>query len=167
MGDRLKVYIETSFVSYLTGGPTSDAKIASDQAFTRKWWETEQDKCDCFVSPYTIDESSVGNTDSVERRMAVISGLSALSVNPDEVDALAERLLAEHAVPEKEYTDALHIAAAAVAGMDILLTWNCRHMANPHTLPKTRDIVTANGYTCPAIMTPKTFIENVNMEAKL
>ena len=50
MGDRLKVYIETSFVSYLTGGPTSDAKVASDQAFTRKWWETERDKCDCFVS---------------------------------------------------------------------------------------------------------------------
>ena len=63
MGDRLKVYIETSFVSYLTGGPTSDAKVASDQAFTRKWWETERDKCDCFVSEFTLSESAIGNPD--------------------------------------------------------------------------------------------------------
>ena len=167
MCDKLKVYLETSFVSYLTGGPTSDAKIASDQAFTRKWWETERGKCDCFVSPYTIDESSAGNAESVSRRMAVIRGLSVLSVDADAVDGLAARLLSGHAIPEKEFTDALHIAAAAVAGMDILLTWNCRHMANPHTLPKTRDIVTADGYTCPVIMTPKTFIENMNLETQL
>ena len=37
-----------------------------------------------------------------------------------------------------EAANELHIAAASVAGMDVLLTWNCRHMANPHTLPLTR-----------------------------
>ena len=63
-------------------------------------------------------------------------------------------------------SDALHIAAASVAGMDVLLTWNCRHMANPHTLPLTRDIITRAGYVCPAVMTPKTFLENINMEAQ-
>jgi len=35
---RLKVYLETSFVSYLTGDATVDAKVAADQAFTRLWW---------------------------------------------------------------------------------------------------------------------------------
>ena len=49
--------------------------------------------------------------------------------------------------------------------MDVLLTWNCRHMANPHTLPLTRDIISRAGYVCPAVMTPKTFLENINMEA--
>ena len=38
------------------------------------------------------------------------------------------------------------------------------YLANPHTLPKTRSIVTAEGYVCPAVMTPKTFIENTQLE---
>ena len=109
-GDKLKVYLETSFVSYLTGGATPNAKIAADQAYTR------------------------------------------------------HKLIDGHALPDGETTDALHIATAAVNGMDVLLTWNCKHMANPHTLPRTRQIISAEGFFCPAIMTPKTFIENTQME---
>lgn len=164
---RLKVYLETSFVSYLTGGPTSDEKVASDQAFARKWWETEREKCDCFVSPYTLEESSDGNADAVARRLAAIQDVPVLQTNPNEVSDLAAKLLAGHAIPEKEVTDALHIAAASVAGMDFLLTFNCKHMANPHTMPKTRDIIVSAGYVCPSIMTPKTFIEYLSLEAQV
>lgn len=167
MEDRLRVYLETSFVSYLTGAPTSDEKVASDQAFARKWWETERENCDCYVSPYTIEESSIGNAESVERRLSVIQDIAVIQIDPNEVNDLAGKLLAGHAVPEKEVTDALHIAAASVARMDFLLTFNCRHMANPHTLPKTRDIVVSAGYVCPAIMTPKTFLEYLTLEANV
>ena len=93
---------------------------------------------------------------------AAVRGLTALPVM-----LLACSLYAidgEHAVPEGEITDAMHIASAAIAGMDVLLTWNCKHLANPHTLPKTRAIVAAAGYACPAVMTPKTFIENTQLE---
>ena len=34
---KLKVYLESSFVSYLTGRETDDAKIAADQAHPRRW----------------------------------------------------------------------------------------------------------------------------------
>ena len=40
--------------------------------------------------------------------------------------SLADVLLGSHAVPDKEITDALHIATASVYAMDVLLTWNCR-----------------------------------------
>ena len=165
MGDRLKVYLETSFVCYLTGSPTSDARVASNQAFTRKWWETERDKCDVFVSEYTLAESQEGALDKVLQRQKVLQGVSMIDVDANSVSLLAQRLLSGHAVPEKEITDALHIAAAAIAGMDVLLTWNCRHMANPHTIPLTRNIVTSAGYVCPAVMTPRSFIDYLYLEA--
>ena len=38
MDKRLKVYLETSFVSYLTGRPTMKELIASWQASSRQWW---------------------------------------------------------------------------------------------------------------------------------
>ena len=47
---KLKVYLETSFVSYLTGGATPNAKIAADQAYTRQWWECEKDKTEMEVA---------------------------------------------------------------------------------------------------------------------
>ena len=162
---RLKVYLETSFVSYLTGDATVNAKVAADQAFTRLWWTQERPQCDIFISAYTAAESSKGREASVRKRMEALEGLPLVSANDDTVIALAGKLLEAHALPPGETTDALHIAAAAVGGMDVLLTWNCRHMANPHTLPRTKEIVRAAGFHCPDIMTPKTFIENTELEA--
>ena len=164
MSDKLKVYLETSFVNYLTGRSTSNVKIATEQAYTRQWWETEREKCEVFVSGYTISESESGGAEYVERRMEAIKGVSVITEDAERVAELAKKLLEGHAIPEGEVTDAMHIASAAIAGMDVLLTWNCRHMANPHTLPKTRSIVTSAGYVCPAVMTPKTFIENTQLE---
>ena len=163
---KLRVYLETSFVSYLTGKETTNAKIASDQAHTRRWWEEERGKCEVFVSNFTLDESKDGNADQVKRRLDAIAGIPEVDFDRMKVAELATALIKGHALPEGETTDALHIAAASVAGMDVLLTWNCRHMANPHTLPLTRDIITRAGYVCPAVMTPKTFLENINMEAQ-
>ncbi len=36
---KKKVYVETSFVSYLTGRATTREPIASWQAASRQWWE--------------------------------------------------------------------------------------------------------------------------------
>lgn len=161
---KLRVYLETSFVSYLTGGATPNAKIAADQAYTRYWWETERGNVDVFVSGYTISECEDGNAERSAERMAALKDAIVLPDRTEEVVALAEKLIAGHALPQGETTDALHIASAAINGMDILLTWNCRHMANPHSLPKTRQIISEAGAFCPAIMTPKTFLDNSQLE---
>ena len=76
-----------------------------------------------------------------------------------EILVLADTLMREHAVPEDEVMDASHIATASVYGMDVLLTWNCRHMANPVTLPRTATIVGRAGYRCPIIVTPQEFLD--------
>ena len=163
---KLKVYLETSFVSYLTGGLTTNAKIAADQAYTRQWWESEKEKAQVFVSGYTLSECEDGNSEKSTQRLNAIRDIEVLPDKIEEVVSLARQLISGHALPEGETTDALHIATAAVNGMDILLTWNCKHMANPHTLPKTRKIISEAGYFRPAIMTPKTFIENTEMEVR-
>ena len=164
MTEKLKVYVETSFVCYLTGDPTLNAKIAADQAYTRQWWTEEREACDVYVSRYVIGECAVGRDDAVLRRDAVLRELPLVEAESSAVEDLARKLIDGHALPCGETTDALHIASAAIAKMDVLLTWNCRHMANPHTLPKTISIIQKAGYQCPWIMTPKTFLENKNME---
>ena len=48
----------------------------------------------------------------------------------------------------------LHIACAALNGVDYLLTWNCKHIANFERLPAVERICRDNGYEPPRICTP-------------
>ena len=163
---KLKIYCETSFWSYLVGGPTSDEKVARWQALTRKWWEEIAPKCEIFISQYVVDEAEKGYAQMAARRKEASASALRLDGKLPEVYELAEELRRLHAIPENEVTDSLHIATASVYAMDVLLTWNCRHMANIVTLPKTVSIVARAGYECPAIITPEDFF-NRQEEFKL
>ena len=96
------------------------------------------------------------------RRMAAIGGLPALNGSVPEITAVAERQMTAHAIPPQEVADAYHISTAAYYGMDVLLTWNCRHMANEFTLPKTYGTLKEAGYNSPVIITPKRYMEDVS-----
>jgi hypothetical protein len=54
----------------------------------------------------------------------------------DDVRALGSALIAEGPIPPQAAIDALHIAIAAVNGMEYLLTWNCTHIANAVMRPR-------------------------------
>lgn len=162
---KQKVYLETSFVSYLTGRATTREPVASRQAASRQWWEAVRPSCDLFVSRYVVMEAENGDVEQIARRIEVIRDIPLLDVGQEKIEEVAKILIDEHAVPESEATDAYHIATAAFYGMDVLLTWNCRHMANEFTLPKTYGILRDAGLKCPVIITPKRYMEDANHDA--
>ena len=155
------VYLETSFISYLTSRVSSDEAVARRQAATHKWWEEEAAKCDLLVSYAVWREIRDGDPDKAMLREAFVKDIPSVSANAD-ASRLANRLVEAHALPAKSSTDALHVALASVAGADILLTWNCRHIANPITLPKTVEVVISAGFKCPALATPAQLLEARN-----
>ena len=159
---KKKVYIETSFVSYLTGRATMREPVASWQAASRQWWEAVRPSCDLFVSEHVLNEIQKGAPDDVARRAEAIRGIPVLGGGVPAVTAIAERLIAAHALPAQEVADAYHIATAAYYGMDVLLTWNCRHMANEFTLPKTYGVLKDAGVDSPVIITPKRYMEDAD-----
>ena len=159
---RKKVYVETSFVSYLIGRATTREPVASWQAASRQWWEAVRPSCNLFVSEHVLNEICNGAPDAVARRTEAIRGIPVLGGGVPEVAAIAERLISAHALPAQEVADAYHIATAAYYGMDVLLTWNCRHMANEFTLPKTYGVLKEAGLDSPVIITPKRYMEDVS-----
>jgi hypothetical protein len=58
-------------------------------------------------------------------------------------------------VPEKCLEDVLPIATATVNGIDAIITWNFKHLNNPLTRLKIRQIAEQNGYACPEICSPE------------
>jgi len=76
------------------------------------------------------------------------------------VKTLARELVARNALPAVAELDALHVAIAAVNGIEYLLTWNCTRIANAHTRPKIEATCRALGYEPPIICTPQELTEN-------
>lgn len=67
---------------------------------------------------------------------------------------LSQALVARGPLPRKAAADALHIAVAAVTGMEYLLTWNCKHIANAEMRPQIERICREEGYEPPVLCTP-------------
>ena len=147
------VYIETSVISFLTSRPSRDLSIWWYQHTTREWWDNCRENFRLYISEAVYDEIAMGDTSASELRLEAVSGIEILQTTP-EAENLAQILLDRHSLPAKASTDALHIALAAFYGMDFLLTWNCKHIANVFTGRLFEKIITQNGYSYPVITTP-------------
>ncbi len=151
--EKKSVYVETSVISYLTARPPRELVAAAWQAETILWWETQRGKFDLCVSSLVLEEIGRGDSTAAAKRLEALVGVPLLEVN-QEVFALADSLVQPTAIPGKAFDDALHVAVAAVYGIDYLLTWNCRHIDNAEIKPKIRMICGNCGYFCPEICTP-------------
>ncbi len=88
------------------------------------------------------------------RRLEVIGGLPLVDLTPA-AESLADRVLQSGLLPVNADADAAHIALATVHKLDILLTWNCRHIANAAIVGRLRRLMEAEGYILPEIYTPE------------
>ena len=68
-------------------------------------------------------------------RLAALENVAILLPDP-EVESLANKIVTGCMMPQKARLDALHVASAVLAGVDYLLTQNCRHIANATELPR-------------------------------
>jgi predicted nucleic acid-binding protein len=155
---KAKIYVETTVVSYLAGRATRDLVVAAHQEETRALWPRLASDFDTYISALVYEEAGRGNPEQVKKRLAAIEPFPVLDVEDDAQD-LAERLLSDNAVPKEFPEDALHIAVAAVNGMDIVLTWNFAHINNPFQKMRIRQAVESAGYRCPEICSPDELME--------
>jgi predicted nucleic acid-binding protein len=152
--EKKTVYLETSFISYLTSRPNRDVVIAGHQAITHEWWNSQRHRYELFISETVLEEAGEGDQLAAERRLALLEPLEVLRT-PDELMDLVAGLISRHAVPEKALADAVHIALACVYGINYLLTWNCKHIANADRRHLIEQVSMDFGYTPPIICTPE------------
>jgi len=106
-----------------------------------------------------VKETSQGDTAIASQRLEIINNLSLLDLNQSVLD-LAEQFLKRSNLPAKADIDAVHIAVATVHGMDYLLTWNCKHIANAQIQRKLAEISINFGYELPILCTPYELLGN-------
>jgi hypothetical protein len=149
-----KVYIETTIVSYLTARPSRDLIITAHQQLTQEWWENRRASFDLYASQLVVQESSAGEVVMAQKRLKLLDEIPLLDIKQEAI-TLARVLVDKGPIPEKAAVDALHIAVATVHGMDYLLTWNCKHIANAEMQTAVSKICRTAGYEPPIICTPE------------
>lgn len=149
-----RIYLETTVVSYLAARPTRDLVVAAHQQITCEWWETRRNQFELYVSQSVVREAGGGDAEAASLRLQVIAELPTLTAT-EEALKLAEALVARRALPPGAEEDALHVATAAIHGMDYLLTWNCRHIANAEAQQAMASVCLLFGYAMPVICTPE------------
>ena len=146
------LYVETTVVGHIAARQQADIIVAARQLSSRRWWEI-RDGYELVVSQLVVDECGAGDSVAANERLQLIDGFQVLGVSADARN-LAVQLMTRHGIPETEPRDALHISLAAVNGIQHLLTWNFRHIANAETRASIEQICRDCGYTPPSICTP-------------
>ena len=148
------VYLETSVVGYATSWPSRDLVVAGHQQITRQWFAVRAEAYELYISQLVASEASGGDEVAARERAAFLQGIPRLDIT-DAAGDLAGKLVANGAVPRKAGEDALHIAVSAVHGVDYLLTWNCKHIANAAMRQAIESACREAGYEPPVICTPE------------
>ena len=161
MNKKYKVYIETSVISYLTARNSNNAIVAGNQRITRLWWNSDLSLFELLISNLVVREASLGDPIISKKRLNAIENFKNLDITK-EVEKLADLLVSQGGVPENSIEDAFHISIASVHGVDFLLTWNFKHIANVVSKIKIEKIVTKAGYKLPILCSPLELMESQN-----
>ena len=151
------VYLETSIISHATARSSSDPLTAVLQDQAKRWVDEQRPLYEVVTSQLVIDEAGMGDPDAAARRLEMLDGISVLPVNPD-ADTVADEIVSRSMMPVSARIDALHVATAALAGVQYLLTLNCKHIANAHQLPRVYKLLEELGLDGMLICTPLEFL---------
>jgi predicted nucleic acid-binding protein len=154
-----KVYVETTIISYLVAWPSRDVIVAGHQQMTNEWWRTQRRSFELFASQLVLGEAQAGNEEMAQRRLDALEEVTLLAVTEEALE-LAEDLIKKGPLPQKAAEDAIHIAVAVVNGLDYLITWNCKHIANAKMWGKIEQVCRARGYMPIIICTPEELMED-------
>jgi len=153
------VYIETSIVSYLRQRPSRQVVTAARQLLTHQWWDEERENYELVTSQYVLDEAAGGDPVLAAERLQSLSGIPLLPLD-SRIGAIADEIVSRAILPPNALIHALHIALVAHHGVEYLLTWNCKHIANARIMPRIHEVLLELGCWIPIICTPEEMVDD-------
>lgn len=131
--------------------------------WTRQWWAEFSSGYSLFSSAAVIAELSRGESDLVDDRIKLLERVRLLPIT-EEVEEVARVYISKMIMPKDPQGDALHLAAASFHRADILLTWNCVHLANANKFDRIRLINFEIGLPMPILTTPLNLLSEGDSE---
>ena len=156
---RTLIYVETTVPSFYTE-TREDEEVRISRKWTRDWWHLAHIGQD-LVTSFVVQDELERIPDTVRRKAALrlIAPLEQLVYTP-EIEEIVEVYLGHKLMPREGLGDAAHLALASFHHCDILIiTWNCRHLANANKTGHIRRVNALLGLETPLLVTPLVLME--------
>jgi len=151
-----RVYIETSVIGAYFD-ERNDLVSSAQRYWTRLWWDEVRNQYEVVISGAVIDELSHPDFSHSQEALALVSGIQAVPI-VEEVRQIVRSYIQNRIMPANPVGDALHLALASHHKCDYLLTWNCKHIANPNKFRQIRMCNISMGLYVPFLVTPNQLI---------
>ena len=151
-----KVYIETSVIGAYFD-QRSDIVSASQRYWSQLWWNQVRFDYEVVVSEGVINELNHENYPFSQEAIDLVEKIQHVDI-VNEVNDIIKIYITRKLMPQDVLGDALHLALASYHKCDYLLTWNCKHLANPNKFKHMRIVNTSLGLYTPEITTPNQLI---------
>ena len=152
---KLKVYLETSAISYLDQPERGDLSVDSH----RLWERIKAGEYEIVIS--NVTEVEIDDCDE-QKKDTLNSYLDEIEYTTVKIDRralnVASRFVDLSILKKKSFNDCLHIAAAIVSECDVIVSWNFQHVVNLKTMSGVKAITALEGYDDLLICTPSTLI---------
>ncbi len=158
---KLKVYLDTSVVSYLY-----QVDAPEKMQNTLDLWKLFKNKVyEVYISDIVIREISGCNEEKLKILLDYLDQIdyNIIETTEDTVE-LAGKFIDFGILKQKSFDDCQHIAAAILAGCDIIISWNFKHIVNVKTIRGVKIITTLEGYKDLLIYPPSVLIESEDDE---
>jgi predicted nucleic acid-binding protein len=153
---RLKIYLDTCIINFLFAEDAPQLRDVTIDFFENF---VQTGKYEVYISEVVVAE--IEATKDLEKRSKLLDVLRNYPIQfvtegmSPEIERLADLYLQQGVIPIKSQVDAFHLAIAVVNQMDILLTWNYKHLANVNRKHRIMQVNLANNYLHPLdLVTP-------------
>ena len=142
-GKVKRVYVETSVVSGMF-----DKNDHPEKA--KPFWDAVfEGKIRVVLSSVLHDELEKSPDNVREFYRRIPDSQFERIVSTPESDTLAERYVKAGILTSNHFTDCEHIALATIANVDVLVSWNTKHIVNRHRIRRFNDV--SIGFGCDEI----------------
>ena len=139
-----RVYVETSVWGMIPPDQDRFMRLPSLDFLTR----CQQGRVSACVSHVVFGEIKLAKPETQKPIWEWVRRVNpTILVVTEEIDALADRFVKEGVVPKRRRDDARHVACAVVHGVDLLVIWNYRHIANVRKAEGFNAVAVLAGYS--------------------
>ena len=142
---QLRIYIENSVI-----GGYFDAVF--EEATKILFEKFRKGEYIAVISTHTYGELDNGAPENVKSNLETIS-YEKIDIT-ETMLGLTQKYMDEKIVGESYRSDALHIAIATVSGVDVLVSWNFKHIVNLNKIKLFNSVNLKEGYNLLEIRTP-------------
>ncbi|MCK4659718.1 MAG: type II toxin-antitoxin system VapC family toxin [Phycisphaerae bacterium] len=125
---------------------------------TQLWWRVYRQQYELYTSEAVLAELRQGSFPQQDEAVRLLEGVPVLPVD-EEIGGVARAYVEHLVMPRGHMGDSFHLAFACIHALDYLLTWNCRHLANPRKVAHIAEINRRLGLLTPTILTPQMLVE--------